>query len=394
MTNLRKITLLGIGVLVLALFLLSGKIVENVDNGEVVVVQGVSGNISIYDQPGPIGQWFGMATHYKKSNQFWFSKKNEEGKGDDESIKVRFNDGGHAQISGSVRWDMPKDHVAILKIHTDFASHEAIEQQLVKQIITKAVYMTGPVMSSKESNAEKRNDLISNIEDQAQNGVYKTFTHEIKVKDDLSGIEKTTTVVDIATKDGALVRQEVSPLKKYSVIISNLTINSIDYDKIVEAQIASQQQATMAVQSAMANSKKAEQDAITTELQGKASAAKAKWEQEVIKAKMVTVAESNLAVQTLATKQAVLYKQQQILEGEGDAAKQRLVMQANGALEQKLATYEKVQKYWAEAFGNYKGAVVPQIMAGNGNGGNGAMDFQKIMTMNAMKDLSLSMSTK
>lgn len=393
MSNLKKLMLIGVGVIILAFIFTAGKVIENVDNGEIVVIQSVGGTVSIYDTPGPVGQWFGTATHYKKSNQFWFSKDKTEGNEEVQSIKVRFNDGGHAQISGSVRWNMPVDHAAILKLHTDFASQAAVEQQLIKQTLTKAVYMTGPIMSSQESYASKRNDLLSYIEDQAAEGVYKTWSHEVKTKDDLSGAEKTVTVVTVVEKDGKLVRQEISPLRKYSVAINGLAINSIDYDKTVEAQINAQQQATMQVQTAMANSKKAEQDAITTELQGKASAAKAKWEQEVIKAKNVTSAESELAVQTLATQQAVLYKQQQILEGEGDAQKQRLMMAANGNLDQKLEAYKTVQKYWADAFGKYQGAIVPSIQTG-GSTGNGALNFAELMSMKAAKDLSLDMKNK
>lgn len=397
MKSLNKVLLIGIGVALLAFLFLSGKIVENVDNGEIVVIQGVTGSINIYDTPGPVMQNFGTATHYKKSNQFWFSKDKTEGNEDDQSIKVRFNDGGHAQISGSVRWNMPVDHSAILKIHTDFQSQAAVEQQLIKQTLTKAVYMTGPIMSSQESYAAKRNDLLTYIEDQAQKGVYKTWSHEVKTKDELSGVEKTVTAVTVVEKDGNLVRQETSPLLKYSITINGLALNSIDYDKTVEAQISAQQQATMQVQTAMANSKKAEQDAITTELQGKAAAAKAKWEQEVIKAKNVTEAESGLAVQELATKQAALYKQQQILEGEGDATKQRLIMQANGALDQKLATYERVQAKWADALSKYPGAITPQIVnggAGSANGGNAFQTFQEVMAMKAQRDLQLDMRTK
>ena len=79
-------------------------------------------------------------------------------------------------------------------------------------------------------------------------------------------------------------------------------MNSIDYDVEVENQIKVQQQAYMQVQTAIANSKKAEQDAITTELQGKAAAAKAKWEQEVIKAQAITQAQQEKEVAELAGK--------------------------------------------------------------------------------------------
>ena len=395
--NAKKVTALVIGaILVIFAFSMAGKFAEDVDAGEIVVIQDpIDGELHIYSEPGWVSQNFGTATHYKKSFQFWFSNKTDQGAEKDGSIKVRFNDGGHATISGSVRVNLPTDAINMRALHVTYRSQEAIEQALVRTTIEKSVYMTGPLMSSKESYAEKRNDLLSYIEDQAINGVYKTITREVKSKDELSGADKTVTTVEIAQQSGAPARSEKSPLKSFAISLTALSINSVDYDKIVEAQITTQQQAIMQVQTAIANSKKAEQDALTVAKQGEAAAAKAKWEQEVIKAKLVTEAEQQFEVQTLATKTAALYKQQQILEGEGEAAKKRLVMQADGALDKKLDAYTTTQKYWADAFAKYQGSVVPQIQTGgNGNQSNGATDFMQMMNIKAAKDLALDLNNK
>jgi hypothetical protein len=340
----KKVLFLGFGVLVLVFILFSGKMIENVDNSEIVIIQSAfTGKVTIYTTPGPVAQSFGIASHYKKSNQFWFSKKTDEGHKVDQSIKIRFNDGGHGQISGSVRWYMPTDDKAILKLHTDFGSQEAIEQQLIRQVVTKAVYMTGPLMSSKESSAEKRNDLLSFIEDQSINGVYKTKQEEIKVHDDLMNTDKTITVVKIVENKSLPMRQEVSALKMYNINIQGLAINAIDYDVEVEKQIKVQQQAYMQVQTAIANSKKAEQDAITTELQGKAAAAKAKWEQEVIKAQAITQAEQEKEVAALAAQTAILSAQK--IKTDADAqsyANSKLV--SAGLTPQEKAQFEKETK--------------------------------------------------
>lgn len=366
--NTRRILLFGVGLAFLILILFSGKIVENVDNSEIVIIQSaVSGKITIYTTPGPVIQGFGRATHYKKSNQFWFSKKNDEGHNDDQSIKIRFNDGGHAQISGSVRWYMPANDKAILKLHTDFGSQEAVEQQLVRQVVTKSVYMTGPLMSSKESSAEKRNDLLSYIEDQSINGVYRTKQEDIKVHDDLMNTDKTVTVVRIVqdTKNMPM-RQEVSAVKVYGVNLQGLALNSIDYDSEVENQIKVQQQAYMQVQTAIANSKKAEQDAITTELQGKAAAAKAKWEQEVIKAQAITQAQQEKEVAALEAQTAILASQRVKTDADAKAyANARLV--TAGLTPQERAQFEKDTKIGvAEALSKI---VLPTTYM-SGNGGN------------------------
>lgn len=381
------------GILIIAFAILSGKVWEHIDAGEIVVIQDpIDGGLHVYSEPGWATQAFGTATHYKKSFQFWFSKQNDQGETADQSIKIRFNDGGHAQISGSVRINLPLDEKSVIKLHTIFGSQNSIEQALVRPTIEKSIYMTGPLMSSKESYAEKRNDLLTYIEDQATHGVYKTVQRENKTKDELSGEEKTVTKVEVVEINKQLQRNSTSPLREFSVQIASgtLALNSIDYDPTVEKQIDSQQQAVMNVQTAMANAKRAEQDAITVAKQGEAAAAKAKWEQEVIKAKLVTEAQQKLEVQTLATKSAELYKQQQILEGQGEAEKKKLIMFADGALDKKLATYESVQTVWADAFSKFQGNLVPMYQSGGSS--SNAVNWMEIMGMKAAKDLGLDMS--
>lgn len=390
--KVAAIVLLVVG-LITSLFVLP-KLFENVDAGEIVIIQDpFDGELHVYTEPGFVWQAMGRATHYRKSNQFWFSAPKDE---DDQdlSIPVKWNDGGHATISGSVRYDLPKDAPNLIALHSTFGSQEALESQLIKTNIEKAIYMTGPLMTSKESYAEKRNDLIYYIEDQASRGVYKTKQIDVKELDPLTGEEKSVTRVEIVEKTpGAPLRQEESPIKSNGVKLYNISINGIEYDKSVEKQIQTQQQAIMNVQTAMANAKKAQQEAITVEEQGKADAAKAKWEQEVIKAKMVTQAEAQRKVAEEEVKTAELNKRRDILEGEGIAAKKRLVMQADGALQQKLETYTTVQKYWAEAFSKYGGNVVPQIQSG-GATQNGATQFMEMMGAKAARDLSLDLKSK
>jgi regulator of protease activity HflC (stomatin/prohibitin superfamily) len=383
-------------ILLLTMAFVMPKLWEDVDAGEVVIIQDpFDGDLHVYTEPGWQWQGMGRATHYRKSNQFWFSAPKSEDDMD-QSIPVKWNDGGHAAISGSVRYDLPMEKTSLVKLHSIFGSQDAIEAQLIKTNIEKAIYMTGPLMTSKESYAEKRNDLIFYIEDQASRGVYKTKQTEVKELDPLTNEEKLVTKVEIVEKNpGQPVRQEESPIKSYGVRLYNISINGISYDKTVEKQIQTQQQAIMNVQTAIANAKKAQQEAITVEEQGKADAARAKWEQEVIKAKMVTEAEAKRRVAEEDVKTAELNKRRDILEGEGIAAKKRLVMQADGALEQKLRTYESTQKMWSEAFAKFQGSIVPQIVTGNGAGaGNGATQFMDMMGMKAARDLSLDLKAK
>jgi hypothetical protein len=381
-------------VALIALYFAANMIVS-VDQNDIMVIQNpMSGHLTWYTTGGAHLQWFGKVTKYHKRTQFWFSNKSDQGDKTDQSILVRFNDGGHANLSGSLAWEMPLDEPHLTMIHQKYGSQGAVEQQLVRTIVEKCVYMTGPLMSSAESYAERRNDLIQLIEDQVQNGVLQTQTVETKQPDPITGEQKTVSVVQLKKgPEGTYLRQEESPLRSFGIKTYNLSLNNVKYDDKVEAQIQQQQQAKMQVQTAIANARMAEQAAITAQKNGEAQAATAKWEQEVIKARAVTEAQQKLAVAELDTKAAAQYKQAQILRGEGEGAYKRAVMQGDGALAQKLAAWIEVQKAYASALGQYQGNITPTIVSGGGNAANNsALNLMELLQMKAAKDLALDMS--
>jgi hypothetical protein len=257
--------------------------------------------------------------------------------------------------------------------------------------------MTGPVLSSKESYAEKRNDMLQFIEDQAVHGVYQTQSREIDTKDLITGENKRTVVVEIRRDTtGNVLRQEDSPLARFGVRVYNLSINEIKYDDAVEKQIAAQQEATMQVQTARANALKAEQDAITTAKQGEAAAVKTKWEQEQINSKLVAEAEGRKKAAQLDKEAAEFTKQKDILLGQGEAEKQRLLMEANGALDPKLEAYKAVNKVWADAFARMQVPVVPStVIGGNGtSGSNSAQNLMDMLQIKTAKELSLDLNVE
>jgi hypothetical protein len=254
----------GVVALLLVVVFVSN-LLTTVGAGEIIVKQNfLDGHLQVWTTPGVHMQNFGKLTVYKRSDQYWFSNKEDEGKEADDAIKVRFNDGGHGTISGSLRYDLPLDEAKMIALHSTYGSQGAIEHELVKQVVTKSVYMTGPLMSSRESYAEKRADVITFISDQTLHGVYRTTHKQVKTTDPISGQEKTVDIVEpkFGTGPNGIEREEESPIERFGITGYNVTINGIDYDEAVENQIKQQQAAIMAVQQAMVNAKKAEQDAI------------------------------------------------------------------------------------------------------------------------------------
>jgi len=238
----RLITLALSGVLLLLVMVFSGSILENVPADEIVCIQApLSGELTWYTDPGLKWQGFGKVTNYKKSFQYWFSMNNDQGKkGVDESIATRFNDGGHAKISGSVRVDLPLGKEQLTGLHVRYGSQQAIEHELVRTTFERSIYMSGPLMSSAESYTDKRNQLISFIEDQALHGVYRTTSKLARVKDAITGADKTASVVDIVKDDkapGGFSRSEPSPLADFSVKAYNLASTRFDMTMLLKNRL-------------------------------------------------------------------------------------------------------------------------------------------------------------
>lgn len=381
MENIRKYIAIALAAAVFLFCLVfAGKLFENIDADEIVCIQSpVSGKLNWYTNAGIKWQGFGKTTRYFKLSNYGFS------------VPVRFNDGGHGTIIGSLNYEIPLEAGNLTQLHIKYGSQLAIQKSLVETVTNKCVYMTGPIMSSKESYAEKRTSLIFYIEDQIQNGVYKTTQKDVKTKDPITGAEKTVAVVDIIKDDDGLpARQEEAILSGYGIHISNFAVSKLDYEEVVENQIKQQQELAMKVQTAVASSKEAEQRAITVAKEGEANAAAAKWAQEVEKAKAVTLAQQQYEVSKLDALSAEQEKRKQILLGEGEGARKRLVMQADGALDKKLEAYVKVQAFWAEAMSKMAQPIVPSVTLGGGQGGsNGVMQLMEILGAKAAKDLAL-----
>jgi hypothetical protein len=383
----------GIAVVILFALIESAGLVETVDAGEIVVRQGLfSGELTFWKDPGPKLQWWGKCTHYNKSSQYWFSSKVDHGDQADQSIELRFNDGGHGKLSGSVRYNLPEDDASLKLLHVRYGSQKAIDQSLVRTTIEKAVYLSGSLMSSTQSFAEKRNELLSFIEDQASHGVYKSHSTCKEQVDIVTKATKTVCEVELVRgDDGQLARVEKSPLALYSVVLTSFAINQLKYDEAVEGQIKAQQANIAAIQTSAAEARKAEQGAITAAENGKSLAATAKWKQEVIKAEKVTEAEQVKEVARLAKEAAEFKKQELILLGEGEAARKKLVMAADGALEIKTNALVTIHKNYADAFSKQK--LVPDVVMGNGGGSasTSATGLVDLMMASTAKQLGLSM---
>lgn len=391
-----------------------------VDAGDIAVFQRpFTGTLECKTAPGTYLKMGSTVEIYKRRDQYVFAEPPPNSREVDNSIKVQFNDGGVAHLSGVVSWEMPLDCEHILALHQKYRSQEAIDQRLVRVYVNTAMTLTGPIMSSTESFAARRSEYLTDFADQLEHGVYKTEQADVVTTDPITNERKTVRAARIITgSDGKPIRQEASAFQEFGITVLPPSITNIHYEDDVQHQISAQREKTMAIQTAQADARLAEQRAYTAQKNGEANAAEAKWKQEVEKATAVTKAEQDKAVQetnaardkdvaeigakqrlevaTLDAQAAGQEKQANILRGEGESQRRQLVMAADGALDAKLKAYTAVNEIWANAFSAYRGQIVPQIVSGGGNGmsaaDNGFQQAMQAVGIKALKDLALDTS--
>lgn len=392
-------TRIGWGILIICIIFslaFGTKIVETNKKGHYQVKQAaITGTMTARMKPGTYLQNFGDIQTWPFAETFYFTADSSEGSSIDQSIRVRFNDGSESNISGTLRIQLPPGESQAIALVTDksYKSFNDLEHKLILPVVRNALRTTANLMSARESYSEKRTDFTFYAWDQIQNGLYKTKEEVKKVKDPISGelVTKTYKVIN-TDKEGNIIREK-NPLEGLGITLANFEIKDFVYTEKVNEQIKTQQEAIMAVATAKAEATKAEQDKLKIEAEGKAMVATARYEKEQEKIKAVVTAEQKKEVAKLDMEAASFYKQSQILKGEGEAARKKKVMLADGALDKKLKAYVEVQRIYAQEFGKQK--WVPEVMlggtGGQATGASNVATMMDVLTLKALKDLNLDM---
>lgn len=318
----------GLGLIVL--LSTAGSLLETNNAGYYQVKQAAfSGHLSVRTEPGTYWQGFGGITTYLVSDEYYFSKHDADGDSHatDGPIKVRFNDGGTADISGVIKFRLSTKETDQLLLHNDFKNYSSVKHSLLRQVVTEAVQQTANLMRAEDSYSTRRSEFAALSEEQVQRGVFETVGIVQRLKD-TEGNEFVDTSVNLKIVNGRPAVRKTSPLPRYNIEVLQFVIKDIDFDDTIEKLIEQKKLAEQQKVVARANAEKAKQDAITAREQGEAKVAVAKAEEEVKKIQAVVAAQKEFEVSVFARKQAAEQAASVTLKGEADAKIAKLKVSA------------------------------------------------------------------
>jgi hypothetical protein len=314
---------------------------------------------------------------------------------------VRFNDATTANVSGITQYILPSDEKQMIAIHNAHRSPESFVQRRLAPYTVECLKSSAQLLSSEAHYSGGRAQMTQDYMDQLKKGTYLLNIKELVVFDSLEKSNKRTYAVQIQlSKTGERLRK-FSSIKEYSVEVGDAQIIDVDYEKKVDEMLAKKIDAATKASISKQELMTAQQKRLTAEAEGEQKLVEIEYIQKQEQTKQVVAAQTlvEIAKQDLIKQDIALQasaKEAAKIKTLADAeayAKQRLI-QADGALEQKLKAYTIVMGYWSTAFSNHQHPLTPTFMMGSGNGGNAGTNFMELMNAKTMKDLNLDFKNK
>lgn len=300
----------------------------------------------------------------------------------DNGVNVRYRDGGKGAIDGLVRIDLPTDEELMLKVHSDFRSERGVTANLLRPEIKQALNLTAGMVTSEEAYATKRDNIQEWASDQIENGVYS-----VEVNSVAGGGSEVVINVD---ENGKYIHNS-SPFSNYGIKVASFQVTDWTFEPATEEQIQTKRRAEMAEITAKSEAQTAKQEALTVVEQGKKAVAEEEYKQkqknqieiqgaERDKAVAILVAEKAREVNALQEQSAIIdvrtakQQAQAIKErANAEAYAKRVIIEADGALTQKLEALKYIAEVQANAFAK---RAVPTTVVHMGDSSGSNQDAQ------------------
>lgn len=404
--NLKKVFLLAGALLGLVLLIMFNPFSYNPAGFRTCVTQ-ASGNQFVQFQTGVF--WAGFfAKETEWSNQISVSYVADEADYDltDNTVEIgkiniRFNDATTAKVSGITQYVLPSGEKEMLEIHNTHRSPESLVKRRLAPYTQECLQSSGQLLSSEAHYSGGRAQMVQDYLDQLKNGAFLLKVQENNIYDSIEKANKKTyTVVQQLDKNGQ-AKRKFSSIKEYEISVGDAQITDVDYQEQVDNMLAKKIEASTKASVSKQELMTAQQQALTIEAQGKAQLVKIEYEQKQNQTKQVVAAQTlvELAKQDLEKQGIALQGAKKEAEkikvlADADAYEKQRAIQANGALEQKLEAYVKVQEAWAKAASSSNWVPTYQSGGTTPNGGSNVNQMVDMFMFKSAAALNLDVKTK
>lgn len=396
-------------------------------------IRTITGEEKIVTEVGYATKWFGKATPWKQAQTLQFSivKEGETSREVDDGVgidnyRVTFLGNVDGVVEASTRFRMPQGE-QFLKIAREYRTPENFMQTAVLPAVKETLQTTASLMTADDYFAGSRSEFSTNFDDQLRNGqfavkrkeVQQAVVQERQEGDKLvsgAGLDpeqkRTAFVTEKETDNKGREIRKVQQFVGLGVEVVEARVPNILPNEQFRARMVKVQTAQADLAVARADRLKEEEGKLLAIAKGQRSVEEKRQETLRTQVEKTTNAETDkllaLTTASQAEESAKISKRTalELLEkaktdalakktsADAEAYALRVVLEADGALDKKLAAAVAMNKDTAEAIAQ---APVSQFSMGGGGSGsraNQVEDFMNLMNAQNMKSLSLDVGIK
>lgn len=343
---------------------------------------------------------------------------------------VRLSDNWNGDVTQTTRFAIPQDEEQFLAMHRTFRSPERLITTTLKPAVTSSLDSVSNLFSMEEYYAGgKRDQYKTEFRDAVVKGrpqvkqvqvsrngdiiTNKVASSSLDAAQDTSNVGSTAirrVVMQKVTDEGGNVIRELHGYAQYGITVSSAILENLDPDNKFEDQIQARKDAASRRIVAQEQRKEQEEQRLLEIQRGETAIAKRQAQAKVDQIQKTTEAETSKKLALIQAErlkeEAEIAKQTseinleksridaeavQVL-ADATAYEKQVILEADGALQQKLKAWTDAQRFWANAAAQIN---VPQTVfasGGEGTAGNalGTVDsFMQMMTMQAAKQLQV-----
>jgi len=325
-------------------------------------------------------------------------------------IEARFTDAVVATVDVTARFQLPSATDKFLEMALAYRSQENLENSTLIPVLREVVRNSARTMTAQDYIAGKGGEFENAILDQLRYGTYILDIKEMRPEGKTKIADADTDrVIDqsqmvryevkkmLDPQTGEIIRKPTA-LVDYDIIVSQSNVSNVDPEKKFKDMLALQRDAAAQASVKKQEAKRAEYEKQKIIAEGEAAKAQIRVDQEKAQITKLIAAETAKKEAEIALQEARIQKEKEKelaakvkIAADAEAYKKRKVLQADGALEMKLATIERVAEKVAQGWAQRK---VPQtVIVSGGNSGDaaqytGSPDEVKVMLGMMLADMA------
>lgn len=293
-------------------------------------------------------------------------------------VEIRFSDAAKADAEATVKWRLPNTNEKMLLVHQDNRTAKHLSETILEPYTSESLGFAAQLIESETHYSGGKSKMAEDFQTQLEEGQYIIVTKTEYQLDSVSNTRRKITDTDVRRDENDIPIRKKSNIKQYDIRVVAATIESVDYDSIIDNKLTAKIEASTRESISKQLAITAEQEAITAKRQGEKLIAETQAREEAAKLEAVIRAEkeAEVAAQNLIRDQKIAQSTLALkkAEAEGDKLK---VLAGLSPLEQANIDKETAIGV-AKALAGPNGIQFPLIVADGGENGGGALQTMEL----------------